>query len=512
MAVGPATAMTEVALGSGDVGRLEPYLGPAAAARLAAGRTHAKETLVGRRVWAISSTASGGGVAEMMRALLPYLRGVGIDVRWMVITGPADFFRVTKRVHNWLHGHPGDRGRLGAGEFALLRRAAARQAEALQDRVAPGDVVVLHDPQTAFLVEPLKHFGANVVWRCHVGADPPNARVAEAWDWLLPCVAGADRLVFTRPGFVPPALRGDSTRIITPAIDPTSVKNQHLPLPLAQAIGQQIGVLDGRPARETTVACADGAVVRVVRRARTFSAGPLPRAGIDPLVLSVCRWDRLKDQVGIISAFVEHVLPQRDDAHLLVAGPPVGAIQDDPESSEVFELVHATWTRLPAAQRRQVTLACLPFESPDENAAIVNALQTFADLVVKKSLQEGLGLAVTEALWKQRPVVATRIGGHRDQIHNGRHGLLVDPSDLPAFGNAVVRLLDSPRLATRLARAGHRRVQQRFLADRYFLEWTQLLGELPGHQPQTPLTARHAARRTQAGRPPAVEGGGRTLP
>jgi trehalose synthase len=362
----------------------------------------------------------------MMRTLLPYWRGAGIDVRWIVVTGPQEFFRVTKRLHNWLHGSLGDSGPLGPDQFALLRRIASAQLDALIARVAPGDTVVLHDPQTASLVAPLKCAGARVVWRCHIGADQPNERVERAWEWLLPQVARADALVFTRTAFVPPVARAAGIRIITPAIDPASLKNQPLSPELARAIGQQMGVLRGQPAHPAELFRADGSVIRITRRAQVLAAGPPPRAGIDPIVLSLCRWDRLKDQIGIIAAFAQHVLPSVGSAHLIVAGPEIGAIQDDPESHEVFQEVRTAWERLPIEQRSRVHLASLPFDPLDENAAMVNALQTLADVVVKKSIQEGLGLGVTEALWKARPVVATRVGGHREQIRDGYHGLLVD--------------------------------------------------------------------------------------
>jgi trehalose synthase len=414
----------------------------------------------------------------MMRTLLPYWRGAGIDVRWIVVTGPHEFFRVTKRLHNWLHGSLGDSGPLGPDQFALLRSIASAQLDALIARVAPGDTVVLHDPQTALLVAPLKCAGARVIWRCHIGADRPNEHVERAWEWLLPQVARADALVFTRTAFVPPVARAAGIRIITPAIDPASLKNQPLSPELARAIGQQMGFLRGQPTHPPHLFRADGSVVRITRRAQILASGSPPRAGIDPIVLSLCRWDRLKDQIGIIAAFAQHVLPSVGSAHLIVAGPEIGAIQDDPESREVFHEVRTAWERLPIEQRCRVHLASLPFDPLDENAAMVNALQTLADVVVKKSIQEGLGLGVTEALWKARPVVATRVGGHREQIRDGYHGLLVDdPNDLDAFGTAIVRLLHSPDLAARLGRAGRERVRQRLLADRYFLAWTKLLGD-----------------------------------
>ena len=471
--------LVDVPLESKDLGGLRPHLRPLALGPLLSSQIRAQDILRGRRVWSVNSTAIGGGVAEMSRTLLPYWRGAGIDVRWVVIRGPDDFFRVTKRLHNHLHGHPGDGHPLGAAEFALMGRLADVQAEILSARVRPGDIVQLQDPQTACLVHRLQKAGAVVIWRCHIGTERRNALVDHAWGWLLPQVQSADALVFTRAGFVPPALHARGVRIITPAIDPASVKNQLLAPGLAHAITQRIGVLDGRPsAMPITLPRTEGPPIRLTGRAEVFSAGSLPRGGEDRIAVSLCRWDRLKDQAGIIRSFAEHVLP-RADAHLIVAGPAIGAVEDDPEGQDVFEEVRTAWEHLPPAQRRRVHLACLPMNSLDENAAMVNALQTQADVIVKKSIEEGFGLGVTEALWKERPVVATRVGGHRDQIHNRRHGLLVDdPSDPEAFAVAIVELLENPKLGAALGGAGRKRVQARFLADRHLASWTKLFEDL----------------------------------
>jgi trehalose synthase len=477
-----SATVLEVPLETKALELLRPYVGPAGLGPLRASQIRARDVLAGRRVWSVNSTAIGGGVAEMLRTLLPYWRGAGIDARWAVVGGPRQYFRVTKRLHTRLHGRIGDGGPLGPAEFAFLERMAAAHAEVLLARTAPGDVVLLQDPQTACLVRPLKEAGAVVVWRSHIGTERRDPLVTEAWDWLLPEVTGADAFVFTRAGFVPPHLGAAGARIITPAIDPASVKNHLLAPATAQAITRQIGLVDGPSAAPPTVPCPDGSLVRVTRRAEIMSSGPIPRAGSDRIVLSLCRWDLLKDQAGIITAFADHVLPQVDDCHLIVAGPAMGAIADDPEMREVFEQVRSRWERLPPRARRRVHLACLPLDSIDENAAMVNALQAQADVIVKKSLEEGFGLGVTEALWKQRPVVASRVGGHRDQIHHGRHGLLVDdPTDLEGFGEAIVRLLEDRELADRLARAGRERVQRRFLADSHLMSWTRLVADLLGH-------------------------------
>ena len=176
----------------------------------------------------------------------------------------------------------------------------------------------------------------------------------------------------------------------------------------------------------------------------------------------------------MMRGFVEHTLPHAQ-AHLILAGPTVHAINDDPEEPETLDEVQAAWRVLPHQQRARVTVACLPMHDVDENAAIVNALQRHADVIVMKSLEEGFGLGVTEALWKRRAVVASDVGGHRDQIQHQHSGLLVDPADAHSFGNAVAELLAHPGRASALGDAGHDVVKQLYLDSRQLAEWDELL-------------------------------------
>src|SRR5262245_19735460 len=168
----------------------------------------ARKLLGGRVVWNVNSTAVGGGVAEMLQSLLGYARAAGIDARWLVIRGDESFFRVTKRLHNFLHGDPGDGKPLGKAEWRAYRATLDRNARGLADVVRRGDVVILHDPQTAGLIPRLKATGAVVVWRSHVGAESVNEYVARGWDFLRPFVTEADAYVFSRGAYVPPDLGG----------------------------------------------------------------------------------------------------------------------------------------------------------------------------------------------------------------------------------------------------------------------------------------------------------------
>nr|MBA3431972.1 glycosyl transferase family 1 [Actinomycetota bacterium] len=189
---------------------------------------HARELFDGRVIWNVNSTAHGGGVAEMLRSLLTYSRGADVDARWVVIDGNDDFFRVTKRIHNMLHGAPGDGGPLGDEERDIYERALKGSAEELASLVRKDDVVILHDPQTAGLTKALTETGATIIWRCHVGLDNPNEVSRSAWNFLRPYMSAADAYIFSRKTFVWDDLDGDKIHIIAPSIDAFSPKNQEL--------------------------------------------------------------------------------------------------------------------------------------------------------------------------------------------------------------------------------------------------------------------------------------------
>ena len=203
-----------------------------------------------------------------------------------------------------------------------------------------------------------------------------------------------------------------------------------------------------------------------------------PPSATTPIVAQVSRWDRLKDPLGVIRAFAEHVASAAD-CHLVLAGPATDAVADDPEGAGVLAAVSEAWHGLGEAARQRVHVASLPMVDVEENAAIVNALQHHAAVVVQKSLAEGFGLTVAEAMWKQRPVVASRIGGIQDQIIDGESGVLIsDPHDLPAFGAAIVELLADRDEAARIGRAARLRVRDRFLGPRQLRAYLELIESL----------------------------------
>ncbi|HYN51120.1 MAG TPA: diguanylate cyclase [Thermoleophilaceae bacterium] len=456
-----------------DLGR---YLFEPMIERVCVAQRHAGERLGGRTVWMVNSTALGGGVSQLLRTLLPYWRGAGIDVRWMVLRGSAEFFRVTKRFHNQLQGQPGDGGVLGIDELTIFDRAAQYHARALTSLLAPGDVVVLNDPQTAAMSVPLERAGANVIWSCHVGIDHDNELSRNAWGCLRPRLAGVHCFVFSRYTSLPESLGGVETSILTPAIDPASTKNRPMSDGAARAILQHLGLAAGVSTAIPSYDCTDGSTATLAGRPTVLDSDGAPDWSRHPVVVSLARWDRIKDPLGILDGFLERVLGATD-AHLLLAGPDADEVADDPEAAAVLADVRARWRRLPPPARARVHLACLPLTSPDENAAMVNAIQRQAAVVVKKSLQEGFGLGVTEAMWKARPVVASAVGGHLEQIQHLHSGLLVeDPADVAAFGDAIVELLREPPLAARLGQTARERARALFLNDRHFVRWVEVFG------------------------------------
>jgi trehalose synthase len=419
--------------------------------RVEAVAERARQEFSSLTIWHVNSTAAGGGVAELLHALLPYVRGAGVDTRWVVAHGEPHYFTVTKRLHNRLHESPGDGGDLGRADREVYDAALRANAEQLEELIEPGDVVYLHDPQTAGLVGPMKEIGASVVWRCHVGIDRPGDLARSAWDFLRPYVEAADAYVFSRGEYVWDGLDRDKVWLMPPAIDPFSPKNEELDSVAVNAI-----------------------LAKVEQRADLVQMEPLPDDAT--LVAQVSRWDRLKDPVGLLRCF-----SQIDDPtiHLSLVGPASAGVADDPEGAAVYETVVAAWQALPGGRRQRARLVSLPMDDRDENAKMVNAIQRRADVIVQKSIAEGFGLTVSEAMWKRRPVVASRVGGIQDQIVDGQSGVLIDdPHDLGAFAASIKVVATDPALARRLGDRARERVKERFLAIGRLIEYVELVASL----------------------------------
>ena len=469
------SSLEEVQIQRSSVDRLAPLVTDLRVKQLKTLAQEARAVLAGRRVININSTAVGGGVAEMMQVLLAYVKGVDIDIRWLVIRGRADFFALTKRLHNQLHGSAGDGGPLGDAERRVYQDVLEENNQEIAQYVRPGDVVILHDPQTAGLLPDLKKLGVKVIWRGHIGSDFQTDTVNAGWEFLRPYLEDADAYILTRVQFAPGWMDGNRINVIQPSIDPFSLKNFGMEPLDVQNVLAYTGIL----ARDTQSPSpyftrSDGSQGRITRRPTIYREGPAPSAD-SPAVVQVSRWDRLKDMQGVMEGFAEYVVPFQD-AHLMLVGPDVNGVTDDPEGSAVLMECVDRWRQFPATVRSRIQLVALPMEDREENAIMVNAIQNHATVVVQKSLAEGFGLTVTEAMWKARPVLASRVGGVQEQIIDGEHGILLrDPRDLQQMGYQLIQLLRDEEYRQHLGENARARVLGSFLADRHLEQYAKLV-------------------------------------
>lgn len=406
----------------------------------------------GRLLVHVNATATGGGVAELIRGLLRHQ-----DAGWAVIAGAPAFYQITKYMHLLLHGR-GDPEQLDDPEvMQTYRDTLEPQADWFAQRISPGSVVILHDPQTLGLAPALKARGVRVVWQCHIGAlvtpeDGPGA----VWRAFAPELAALDAVVTTLPEFAPPGVR--QVFVLPPAIDPAAPKNQELSAEEIASVLDEIGLTAG------------GASPGV----NLTQTALLPHDA--RVVLQVSRWDPLKDMPGVVRCIVG--LPE--DVHLVLAGTDPADIPDDPDGAAVFAEVRNLLAGLPEADRARVHLVKISLKRPDLNDLLVNALQRRADVVLQKSLEEGFGLTVTEAMVKGRPVVASAVGGLRQQITDGWNGLLVDPMDFVAVRTQVAGLLDDAQRRRELGERARTVALERYTMVRLAEDYSKLVAQVIG--------------------------------
>src|SRR2546430_4559170 len=396
---------TQVPLGSASI---EPFRDQLEADQWEEFISAMRETaglLKNRTVWNINSTPRGGGVAEMLTWQISYERGVGMDVRWLVIQGGTPFFTFTKRLHALLHGVAADGSMINEAERTEYEQTLARNAEAIARDIRPRDVVILHDPQTAGLVPFFVRYGCRGIWRCHIGVDQPNEVVQGAWRFLLPQVPAAHATVFSRRAYVWEGLDQPRVDIIPPAIDAFAPKNQELDGQTVAAILRTTGILADGAAGQPRLEVSG---LSVERTTDLFPGTRLPEDA--RLTVQVSRWDRLKDPLGVMEGFAQFVAP-RVDSHLILAGPGASTVADDPEEAGVLREVEDRWHHLPPAARDRVHLARLPMDDPQENAIIVNALQRRAQVVVRKRPGRGVGVTGAQRAWEGRAAGARRGAG-----------------------------------------------------------------------------------------------------
>jgi len=369
------------------------------------------DRLRGTRIHHVNSTYTGGGVAEILSRMVPLLKELGLAVSWSVVEGEPRFFEVTKKLHNALHGRDEP---ITDDDVAIYMEASDRH---LRDLDVDGDLVVIHDPQPCALVRKRRR-AAHWVWRCHIDLSRPRD---DAWGLLRPLVEQYDAALFSAPAFA----RSLPIRqfLVAPSIDPLSDKNRDLPAAQVRAVLDRYGIPTDRP-----------------------------------LITQISRFDRLKDPVGLIEAF--EIVRRSADCRLVLAG---GTAADDPESAAVLAEVQER-----ARGNPFIHVLLLPPKADLD----VNALQRASQVVVQKSLGEGFALTVSEALWKDRPVVASAVGGIPLQVKDGITGLLT--YGIEGTAHNLRQLLANPGYAARLARNGREHVRQNFLITRHVRDYLLL--------------------------------------
>ncbi|MFA5146838.1 MAG: glycosyltransferase [Candidatus Omnitrophota bacterium] len=367
------------------------------------------ERLEGRKVQHINSTAVGGGVAEILSRMVPLLRELGVDTRWDVIKGGEKFFEVTKRFHNALHGKE---EKIDSGDFVTFMETGQRNIDEMD---ICGDIVFVHDPQPVMLVN--KKSENKWIWRCHVDVSDPDEVV---WKFLCDFIVKYNAAVFSAPEFAQKLPIRQF--LISPSIDPLSDKNRELPQEVIDNALKKYGIDPDRP-----------------------------------MITQISRFDRLKDPVGVIEAYMN--VKKYTDCQLVLAG---GGAADDPEGVSVYEECKEI-----SAKDKDIHILWLA-----QNDIEINALQRASTVIVQKSIKEGFGLTVAEALWKGKPVVASHVGGIPLQITHKYSGLLCHSIEGAAF--AIKQLLNSPGYAQKLGKNGREHIRNNFLITRHLREYMLL--------------------------------------
>ncbi len=453
------------------------------------------DRLRGRTVWMVSSTAQGGGVAEMLPTMVTLMNELAIDTRWFVIeTDQQPFFHLTKGIHNLIHG-AGDPQVVAGDARDVYEAVNADNATTLMSHMKDGDILVAHDPQPMGLAGPLrKDLDIHTVWRCHIGLDEENDATRAAWRFLEPYGDDYEQSVFSADEYVPDSFR-DRSRLIYPSIDPLSDKNRELHL------HSVVGILSNAALSVPPGPVVQPPFAHIAERLQAdglWAPAVLPAdigLLIRPIVTQISRWDRLKGWLPLMQGFVElkerFFSPRRNDrsaierrrlnqVRLVMAGPDPSSIQDDPEGLEVIEELRAAYVDLDDEMKHDIVMIALPMENRSNNALMVNALQRSSTVVVQNSLREGFGLTITEAMWKRIPVLSnTRAVGPRQQIEHACDGWLVDdPEDPSQIAEALDYLLNDRAERAALARTAQRRAHNQFMIFSQLRSWFDLLEDL----------------------------------
>lgn len=371
------------------------------------------QRLKGKVIQNVNSTAVGGGVAEILNRILPLLKELNIDACWDVIKGGEEFFEVTKKFHNALHGKAQD---ISSRHLEIFRETSRKNIEEMD---IYGDIVFIHDPQPIALIQKKRKSSSRKwIWRCHIDVSQPDPQI---WNFLKNFIVKYDSSVFSTPGFSQELPIRQF--LIPPSIDPLSEKNRELPQLVIDEVLKKYNILKDKP-----------------------------------IITQVSRFDYLKDPVGVIEAF--RLVKEYIDCQLVLAG---GTATDDPESTKVLAEVQEK-----AGKDPDIHILLIPSGSDLE----INALQRASTVIVQKSIREGFGLTVTEALWKSKPVVASAVGGIPLQIKHKYSGLLCHSVEGAAF--AIRQFLNSPDYAQKLGENGHEHIKHNFLLTRHLRDYLLL--------------------------------------
>lgn len=367
------------------------------------------EKLKGKAIQHVNSTAVGGGVAEILNRMVPLLNELGVNTRWDVIKGGEQFYEVTKKFHNVLHGREDV---VTQRDFDIFMETSRKNIEEMEIQ---GDIVFIHDPQPIALIRKKKD--NKWIWRCHIDVSHPHEKV---WEFLKGFIVEYHAAVFSAPVFSQQLPVRQF--LIAPSIDPLSDKNKELPQETIDEVLGKYNISDDKP-----------------------------------IITQISRFDRLKDPLGVIEAYQQ--VKRYNDCQLILAG---GGASDDPEGIKVLEEVKEK-----AKEDPDIHILLLP-----QNDIEVNALQRASTIIVQKSIKEGFGLTVSEALWKAKPVVASNVGGIPLQITHKFSGLLCNSAEGAAF--ALKQLLNSPAYAKKLGENGREHIRNNFLLTRHLKEYMLL--------------------------------------
>ncbi len=369
-----------------------------------------------RKIVHVNSTRAGGGVAEILSSMVPLSKELGLDVSWEVIEGDESFFNCTKMLHNTLQGMPGT---LSGRQMDIYAETNARNAERLKDALQDADYVFIHDPQPAALINSFPQRKGKWIWRCHIDVSAPNKGV---WQFIKNQVSGYDASIFSLPDFAQKLPHPQF--LITPSIDPLAEKNIPLERSEVEKTYEELGV-------------------------------PMDK----PIILQVSRFDKFKDPLGVIESY--RIIKEHVDVRLVLAG---GEADDDPEASEILSEVRAA-----VDGDEDISVLLLPSDSHRE----INALQTGADVVMQKSLKEGFGLTVTEAMWKKKAVIGGNVGGIRLQVINRFNGFRVRTPEGAAIRTRY--LLSHPWKMEKMGRNAREYVLENFLITGHLRRYMTLL-------------------------------------